>query len=91
MLELELKEFERKICEAVREAEKLPENYRLYVQKIGYTITKDKTPNEVEAEVAVTEGKIKSVKYLLLMMSLQRMLVSLIPLMNSKKTLKQRH
>lgn len=65
MLKLELKEFERKICEAVRKAEKLPENYRLYVQKIGYTITKDETPNEVQAEVAVTEGKIECVKYLL--------------------------
>ena len=65
MLKLEPKEFERKICEAVRKAERLPENYRLYVQKIGYTITKDETPNEVQAEVAVTEGKIDSVKYLL--------------------------
>lgn len=65
MLKLEPKEFERKICEAVRKAERLPENYRLYVHKLRYTITKDETPNEVQAEVFVTEGKIDSVKYLL--------------------------
>jgi hypothetical protein len=49
----------------VRKAEKLPDNYRLYVTTVQFTITKDETPDEIQAEVFVTEGKIDSVKYLL--------------------------
>lgn len=65
MLKLETEERNRKICEAVRKAEKLPDNYRLYVTTVQFTITKNETPDEIQAEVFVTEGKIDSVKYLL--------------------------